>query len=106
MTSKGTQEWHGYVQSVDDYTFTAVLTDATNGSEPDAVAVFQKSSLSEDDLKELDEGIYLRWTLTPDGRHPDRMNSSVSLVLEKWTAEDVTAARKRAAEFASEILWD
>jgi len=106
MASTGIQEWHGYVQSMEDYTFTAVLTDVTNGSEPDAVAVFQKSSLSDADLQELDEGIYLRWTLTPDAQHPDRMNSSLSLVLDKWTADDIAAARKRAAEFASEILWD
>jgi hypothetical protein len=100
------QEWHGYVQSVEDYTFTAVLTDVTHGSEPDAIAVFQKASLSQSDLEWLEENVYLRWTLTPDAEHPERMNSKVSLVLDRWTADDLDTARQRAAEFATDIIWE
>jgi len=100
------QEWEGYVQSVDDYTFTAVLTDVTHGSDPDAIAVFQKSALSRSELEQLEENVYLRWTLTPDADHPDRMNSRISLVPDRWTGEDIAAAQRKAAEFASDIIWE
>jgi len=100
------QEWQGYVQSVDDYTFTAVLTDITHGSDPDAIAVFRKSSLTQSELGQLEENVYLRWTLTPDADHPDRMNSKISLLLDRWTAEDVAAAERTAADLISEIDWE
>jgi len=102
----GIQEWHGYVQSVDDYTFTAVLADVTHGSEPDAIAVFQKSSLTQSELGQLEENVFLRWTLAPDAHHPDRMNSRISLVLDRWTGEDIAAAQRKAAEFASDFIWE
>lgn len=100
------QEWQGYVQSVDEYTFTALLIDVTHGSEPDAVAVFPKSSLTQNDLERLEENVYLRWTLTPDRECPDRMNSRVSLVLDEWTTGEFDASLERAGELASDVLWE
>jgi hypothetical protein len=96
------QEWEGYVVSLTDTRVIANLVDLTSeAARPGQQAEIPLEEFSDTDVEKLSEGSVFRWAIgyqrLPGGTKT-RVSQIVVRDLPKWTANEVSEAKQRAAE--------
>ena len=104
------QEWEGHVISVGVETFTARLTDLTNGATvAGEVAEFPIDDLSDGDREMLAVGRVFRWAIGYQrgiGGTKSRLSRIVFRRLPQWTEKDLIKAEKEAASLSAQLRWE
>lgn len=100
-TLRTRQLWEGRVTEVRDTEFVAVLTDATNPSNPDEQVVFACDEISEDDRALIAPGSGFYWTVGTK-QSPVGQRENVSIIqfrrLPSWTRSSLEESSSRARE--------
>jgi hypothetical protein len=96
------QKWEGYVQSVDEETFSAVLT-AIQGDEGEQQAEIYLENIDEVDRKLIEPGAIFYWSVGYLDRPSGRQRASVIRFrrLPAWTRADIEEAQAEAEELSS-----
>ncbi len=105
-----TAEWEGYVESIDDDTFSVIMTNVRSDSAlPTDQAVFSKDDINEHERSLLREGAILRWIIGRE-RLPTGQIRKVSELyfrrLPAHTEADYLRAFHKAKSLLEEVAWD
>lgn len=102
------QEWEGFVQNIDNDTFSARLLDITNKENPEEEGDFLIEDLRNDDIKMLKPGAVFSWVIGYVIKRDGTKRRSSDIVfrrLPQWTQNDITEADKEAKKLFGEIDW-
>jgi hypothetical protein len=104
------QEWEGYVESIGDTSFTAVIRDLTTSDDrAEELVELPLDDLSESDRKRISPGTIFRWSI---GYHVDRSGTKsrasriVLRHLPAWTKADLKKAHEEAERIASLLIFE
>jgi hypothetical protein len=104
------QEWEGYVQEINNDTFTASLLDITaNQNYPTEEADFNIEDVNKFDRHFLRNGAIFRWVIgyyqSPAGSKR-RSSELVFRRMSRFSSSSIKKADKKAKEFKDEIIWE
>lgn len=105
-----TQEWEGYVLTVESDIFTARLLDITAGSPVEQEeAEIPIEDVSQDDRDLLKEGAVFRWVIGNQitrGGQKRRVSQIIFRRLPAWTETEIEEAKRVAETTSQAIHWE
>lgn len=100
-----TRVWEGYVSDINENEFFVKLTYNENGGYTAHEVVFSILELPESDRSLLKEGTYVKWTFGCEKLEGGKYKpvSTVEIIKEKWTKEELDQADKLAKELRNKL---
>ena len=105
-----TEEWEGYVESIDKNEFFVVLTNVRSKSSlPTDQAVFSKDDINEHERPLLKEGAIVRWIIGREHLPTGQIRKVSELYFRRLPAHtkaDYDRAYHKAKSLLEEVVWD
>ena len=102
------QKWNGYIESVNDQEFTAILSDSS-GNEPDIKAIFPLDEVSEGDRHLVSENAIFDWIISRERKIHGQIQNKDLLVFRRfpmWKKQDLEKESKKVEEFNAWLNHD